>query len=499
MIDRFRENLSAYWRETFGFALFLAWVFCALFGCGLSSTTEPVACVPTTYHLEHIWLMCGLFEALGGIAGILIARKLPAADRLLQNSRLLAVAAVVAAMGNCFIWLAWFDHMQLFHQVFVIGSALSGIAIVLFTIIWSTRLRALNEARLEFVIPCAFTVSFLLYFVILLTKESGLVVLFLVAAMCFGSMHLARGGVACPPPDDGAEGRAAGHRGLRSFTLLAFASWVQIAFFRVLSTPALSGNRFTHYLIPFSLACAMSLVMLLLCMRMSRYLNVSLAYRWSLPLFMLSYVPIVIDYGNADLRILAYAINFLGMFGVQFGCWIGACKYLRRKGGSATDLFSRYALGEGAGIFLGSLAGLFAVKLLDMQGIMVLSLALMSLVVFVAMATGFNPNWVFHGSHAPRGRAAEDPKAASASRAASEAIFLNEAVDLQNRFGLTERETDVAALLLEGRSRPFIRDELVVSINTVSTHVRSIFAKCGVHSQQELMVLARNARSGSED
>ena len=123
----------------------------------------------------------------------------------------------------------------------------------------------------------------------------------------------------------------------------------------------------------------------------------------------------------------------------------------------------------------------------------------MSLVVFVAMATGFNPNWVFHGSHAPRGRAPEDSKAASASRAAPEAIFLDEAVDLQNRFGLTERETDVAALLLEGRSRPFIRDELVVSINTVSTHVRSIFAKCGVHSQQELMVLARNARSDSED
>ncbi|MEI3230811.1 MAG: hypothetical protein V8S24_05900 [Gordonibacter pamelaeae] len=81
---------------------------------------------------------------------------------------------------------------------------------MLFAIIWSARLRALNEARLEFVIPCAFTVSFLLYFVILLTKESGLVVLLLVAAMCFGSMHLARGGDACPPFDAAAEGRAAG-------------------------------------------------------------------------------------------------------------------------------------------------------------------------------------------------------------------------------------------------------------------------------------------------
>ena len=84
MIDRFRENLSAHWRETIGFALFLAWVHCALFGCGLSSAKEPIACVPTTYHLEHIWLTCGLFKALGGIAGMLIARKLPGVDRLLH-------------------------------------------------------------------------------------------------------------------------------------------------------------------------------------------------------------------------------------------------------------------------------------------------------------------------------------------------------------------------------------------------------------------------------
>lgn len=200
MIDHFRENLVAHWRETVGFALFLAWVYCALFGCGLSSAVEPIACVPTTYHLERIWLMCGLFEALGGVAGMLIARKVPAADRLLQSDRLLTAAATIAAAGNFFIWLAWSDRMLLFDEVFVAGSALSGIAIVLFTVIWSARLRALNEARLEFVIPCAFTVSFLLYFVILLTKESGLIVLLLVAAMCFGSMYFARSDEAPPPP-----------------------------------------------------------------------------------------------------------------------------------------------------------------------------------------------------------------------------------------------------------------------------------------------------------
>lgn len=495
MIDHFRQNITAQWRETVGFALFLAWVYCVLFGCGLATVDETLMCSPTTYKLEHIWMMCGLFEAVGAVAAIVLACKLPRSDRLLQSRKAALAAAAVAAGGSFFIWYAWYDRM-LFDHVFAAGSALIGLAIVLFTVLWSRRLCTLpDEARLEFVIPCAFTFSFLLYFVILLTKESGLVVLFMTIAMVFASMLLLQENEASPNATPCARPASRVSSGLRSFAVLAFASWVQIAFFRVLSTPALSGNRFTHYLIPFSFACVLSLAMLLACMRMSRYMNVSLAYRWSLPLFMFSYVPIIIDYGNAELRILAYAVNFLGMFGVQFGCWIGACKYLRRKGGSPLILFGSYALGEGAGIFAGSLVGLAAVRLLDFQGLLVLSFALMSLVVFVAMTTGFNPSWVFqHSRSSSRVPADDDGEEAAGARqkADLEAIFSEEAAVLQERFCLTERETDVAALLLAGRSRPFIRDELTVSINTVSSHVRSIFSKCGVHSQQELIDLARN-------
>lgn len=66
-------------------------------------------------------------------------------------------------------------------------------------------------------------------------------------------------------------------------------------------------------------------------------------------------------------------------------------------------------------------------------------------------------------------------------------IFEKTAEELRSRYGLTERETQIAALLLAGRSRPFIRDELVISLNTVHAHARSIYSKCGVHSQQEFM------------
>lgn len=74
-----------------------------------------------------------------------------------------------------------------------------------------------------------------------------------------------------------------------------------------------------------------------------------------------------------------------------------------------------------------------------------------------------------------------------------EELIHREALGLRDAYGLTEREVEVAELLLAGRSRPFIRDELLVSINTVGAHVRNIFAKCDVHSQQELIDLVRGA------
>lgn len=58
---------------------------------------------------------------------------------------------------------------------------------------------------------------------------------------------------------------------------------------------------------------------------------------------------------------------------------------------------------------------------------------------------------------------------------------------MAERFGLSARETEVLGYLLEGRSHPYIRDELFISKSTVDTHVRHIYAKVGVNSKQDLI------------
>ena len=55
------------------------------------------------------------------------------------------------------------------------------------------------------------------------------------------------------------------------------------------------------------------------------------------------------------------------------------------------------------------------------------------------------------------------------------------------RSGLTSRERDIFALFAEGRSAPYIAEMLVLSENTVKTHLRHIYTKCNLHNRQDLL------------
>ncbi len=56
-------------------------------------------------------------------------------------------------------------------------------------------------------------------------------------------------------------------------------------------------------------------------------------------------------------------------------------------------------------------------------------------------------------------------------------------------FGLTARESEVAALLGRGRTVGYVADELGISHNTVKGYIKNVYAKCDVHSRQDLIDL----------
>lgn len=65
---------------------------------------------------------------------------------------------------------------------------------------------------------------------------------------------------------------------------------------------------------------------------------------------------------------------------------------------------------------------------------------------------------------------------------------------LAGRHGLSEREGEVLELLARGNTRQSIAGKLVVSENTVRTHVKNIYAKLRIHSKQQLIDMVDGLR-----
>ena len=78
--------------------------------------------------------------------------------------------------------------------------------------------------------------------------------------------------------------------------------------------------------------------------------------------------------------------------------------------------------------------------------------------------------------------------------AAPEAAIDTRCAHLASVHGLTEREGEVFALLARGRNGAFVQEECRVTRNTAKTHIRHIYQKLGVHTQQELIDLVESGR-----
>ena len=534
-------------RRSVGLGCYLAWVYCSLFSCGL------VPVVIQLCSIERSWVYSGIGEAVAAIFVIIVYALLREKGRGDAAQRMIGVlGAGCACIGSVLIWVSHLD-ISWYAVLTVVGGLCCGAGLALLGILWGSRFSYCDEEHIESTVPLSFVISFVVYFVLLAAKGPLFMVVDAVLPVV-STWIVFRPRCGRSVSTDGEAIGALAHAGLRkqfshlgSLFVLYFLIWFQFALFRVASSPMANGGRFMHYLVPFSIAAVLAIVAFLTGMRQTRFLNFTFLYRWSVPLMIIGCGLLLIDLGIPEQHSVAYAVNFIAMFGVQMCVWVVSPKYVRRIGVSPFVLFGGLFAAEGLGI---SLALTLSLPLFDAGAPALANLTLIATgaVALAAMLVGFNPRWLFlsdavrrftdaefamslqrsacsgcsgtcpdanavggvaaganaafasaaeGGAHAAAsgmdatGDAADgfEPDSAVPLSAGEElaSIFEKTAEELQSRYGLTERETQIAALLLSGRSRPFIRDELVISLNTVHAHARNIYSKCGVHSQQEFM------------
>ncbi len=221
----------------------------------------------------------------------------------------------------------------------------------------------------------------------------------------------------------------------------------------------------------------------------ARSFNFSLIY-YPLVLVLAVGVVLVFAQGGYDVYAAAITVFVYSVFSLFMWCLLS---FIARG-----DYWSPLKVfGWGRGVFaLGSLAGYCVGAEFDAFGDASVSQPLVIGVVlaFLVIASGMlvfresdarkvvNAAWSSEELRRARG---EQPQVSPAVSAAGGETRTAEDYALEHNF--TSREREVFALMLEGYDARSIGSNLVISENTAKSHIRSIYAKVGVHTRQEFV------------
>ncbi|BAK43533.1 helix-turn-helix transcriptional regulator [Eggerthella sp. YY7918] len=187
----------------------------------------------------------------------------------------------------------------------------------------------------------------------------------------------------------------------------------------------------------------------------------------------------------------AYAVSSIGYDLFEYVLWIAsvdAAKYSKQPPLRFVAYTFVFTIG---GQFFGSIVAGTLLEIVDLSQAAFL-LGALSIVAMVAAIIWFFPADVVRSIFTDQ--AGELKQQNGSDAMPSKTHLLDNAAkqeDLKRQlrlsYNLTERETEVAALLSNGRSAKFIQQELVISESTAWTHIRHIYRKMEVATRQEYL------------
>jgi DNA-binding CsgD family transcriptional regulator len=395
---------------------------------------------PLTALLARPWL-CISAALLVPIGVVLLMLRIP----------ILAIAGIcLAAFGNVVLYLAWakvYAHLDLDDMGIVVLGSIALSSICAFALIWLPGPIRLVCAQI--IPPFSMLLALWSQGALYDTDTNGddpasAAVTTKSPAMEFQPFHIAK--------------YAAAVAGLFSvlFFLFPFVT--------------MGSEGIAYLLSPFVIAAGFLLGVLvaLVLFRFARSMDMFNISAWIMPL--LAFVAVLLVFGT---QVTVASIFLVAIMVILPPLLLVCMSKLYHQGlGSFILVFLGGNVAMQAGAAAGSLCADLAIHITDAsQGY---SGAVLLLLLFVVVLGSITRN--SRPDLLPKQEGPQDTHA-------------NAVQELAQRYNLSNRETEVLALLVKGRSSTYICDELYISQNTVSTHIKRIYQKTGAHSKQEVINL----------
>lgn len=478
LLDRLDASLPM---RLLGFGLIYAWGIC------LWETPLSASASAPTFQADPAWLLSAVLTPLACLAIALAGRR-----RELSELRAVGIAApLLCTLGTvALIGCSYAGGWPRIILALIAGIG-TGCGPALLVVLWGCLFARIEASITETVIPASFVATLLCSLIVpslpvglaavivaLLPIASGLL-------LALSRAGLERGQIAAedtaPLGQLSANPLAVARMALAIFVLYSLGCIVPAE--SPTKLPAAVDTYAASLGTLFAIALSVGVTLF------SRHVDINSLYRWITIPFVAG--AVLAPLSNTTATFLSHVLTNAVFSGVEITAMLYFIRLSQRTGRSAT-----YYVGLGAGATYGGvLAGYLiggalqqsaqsfdqsAYGCLLLLGIFVLTTLLIPRRDATMEEQGRPANL-------PETSASQGTVAVSYAAEVDALIAHREAVAASH--GLSARETEIFLLLAQGRSRPYIRDTLFLSKNTVATHIRHIYEKLGIHSQQELIDL----------
>lgn len=449
-----------------GYGLLEAWSICLFFTQGAGSVASAN---PALNNLSSLTV------TVGTLALLLLCRKRDA----IPSHRLAMVAGGIlnAAATLCMLMGT--------GPAAVAGYALSGLVNAWLWVGWGDIYAALDTETAEKTAIASATLQAVLVALILwLPSHARLVALALLAPAASALYLQARRSLDSSGPalvsDRSAHSRAASGRQLATLLIAGLGAPIAILYF-LLDHPMPLPDLQSGLDMALVAGLLLFIVALYGFMRFSHGFSAASIFRTTASLLVIAIVVHALGFSAATASTLVFAVMLL----CQYLLLLYAARLARQGFGNTVFSFATVQLVNHGSGFLGTIASaiLYGPVLASQSN-------LAAAVPTVLLGLLFGLSLMLQR----RTSGTALPESAPAAPEETPTVDL---ASLAAKRGLSPRETEVFELLVKGRSAPFIRDELCISLNTVTSHIKHIYTKLGVHTRQELIDLVDQAQGAS--
>lgn len=454
----------------FGFASARAWVYLMFLGAGTSAITwdgSPVP--PLMFILSTIFLCATLFVSA--------ARPLTVA-RLAHDPWFITVGPTLSAAGTLFVASSCLDP-ALSMPMLVAGSVTTGVGSGIIDLCYGELYSSVDERKTPFEIPLSFLLAALAFPLVSALPD-------VVSCIVCTALPVASGIALAHETLQNEEesGQAASPErpkiNIAVYTtkigvcacLVGLADGVVRSIFVNGASIAFNIDLFS---VPLPVSNALTLVVIYACVLLTRNRELRFVYRSVMFIMAVFFMllPVFTGYSHVE---GCLALTGYGTFNALI--WIIIAGIAHRYRFSSAVVFG---IGWGM-VSMGTLLGHGAGTLL--QEFAPFTPQALSLIALLA-TVGILLSYMFVFSESDLAKLAKTDESENAHRRR----FYERCEEVAKAYALTPKETEVMTLYAKGRTSKHIQEELFISRGTVTTHLRHIYQKLGVHDKQELLDL----------